>query len=93
MARSTSVASAAADGLDAVPGLGDDDEVGLGIDQQAQALPNDMVIVGQQDPGGRCLAHCSLGTVSVTSTPLPGRFSIVSVAPMSIARSRMPRMP
>ena len=55
-ARSTSSRSAGLDRLGAVAGLGDDGEVGLGVEHHAQAAAHHRVVVGEQDPR-RCGAH------------------------------------
>ncbi len=81
------------DRLDTVAGLRDDGEVRLGVDQEPEAVAHDVVVVGQQHAGRRGVAHRSGGAVSTTSTPPSAWFSIVSVAPISSARSRMPRIP
>jgi hypothetical protein len=47
------VAEHVATGLVDGPGLGDDLEVGLVVEQHPQAAPDDRVIVGQDDPDRR----------------------------------------
>ena len=64
------------DGLGPVARLGDDRQVGLAVEDQAQAAADERVVVGQQDAGGHD------GTSSRTSVPPPDRPSICSAAAM-----------
>ena len=61
-----------------------------------QAAQHDRVVVGDQDARierGRHRHGSSRGCASMTSVPPPGRGRDRELAPISIARSRMPRMP
>ena len=53
------------------------------------------VVVGDQDAGHQLCRHgsSSTGTASSTVVPSPGADSMLSDAPTSRARSRIPRMP
>ena len=64
----------------AVAGLGDDLDVVLEVEERAQALAHDGVVVGEQDAD-----HA--GTSSRTVVPAPSVESTVSVPPSSVARS------
>ena len=61
----------------------------------AQALAQHGVVVGQQQPDGWRQRHSELTSFSRQRTvvPVPGAESISSEAPMTAARSRIPRMP
>ena len=56
IARSTSALQPALDRLGAVAGLGDDAQVGLAVEDEAQAAADDGVIVGEQDAGVAVIA-------------------------------------
>ena len=90
------VAERLLDGLVAVAGLGDDLEVGLGVEDDAQPAQDDRVVVGDQDARlewGHVVLARTWGMVSWTWVPPAGGEVMVRPAPISIARSRMPRMP
>ena len=75
------------DGLGAVAGLGDDGQVRLALEHEPQTAAHDGVVVGEQDAGLQ--VHSS----RVTRAPPRGLLAIRSVAPISTARSRIPRTP
>ena len=84
------------DRLGAVARLGDDLEVGRRVEHHAQAIADDLVVVGQQDARLQRDGHgpsSSTGIVSRTSVPWSGRDRIESRPPTSRARSRMPAIP
>src|SRR3954453_19414186 len=85
----------ALNGRGAVVDLVDDAEVGLGVEEVAQPVAHDRVIVGQEDAGDERDAHSSslLGTCRRTSVPRPLARPIEMFAPTSRARYRMPRSP
>src|SRR6201999_2680069 len=74
------------EGVDAVLGLGHHLHVGLALDQQLQAAPDDAVVVRDEDP------HVA-PMVSSMVVPSPGSEKIDSWPPTSSARSRMPETP
>src|SRR5919201_866742 len=83
------------DRLGAVLGLGDDLEVGLGVEHLLQTGADDRMVVGDEDPGDERDRHQALpaGTSSRTSTPPSRPRFTASAPPTSTARSRIPRMP
>ena len=84
----------AVDGLRSVAGLRDDLEVGLLVEHEAEPAQDDRVVVGEQDAALQRDGHqASTGTRRTTSVPPASAGPIDNSAPMSIARSRMPRMP
>ena len=91
-----SSARASVDGLGAVAGLGDDLEVGRCVEHEAQAVADDRVVVGEQDPGLERDGHRpspSTGTSSRTSVPGLDASGSPGCPPTSSARSRIPAMP
>ena len=78
----------ARDGLRAVLGLGDDLDVDLVVEDPAQAGPHERVVVGDQDSDGH-----QGGTWSLIRCRVPSAGRTSSRAPISRARSRIPRMP
>jgi DNA-binding transcriptional LysR family regulator len=66
--------------------LADHLDVRLGRQHAPQALADDRVVVGQQDPD-----HA--GTIALTRVPAPGALSTVSVPPASLTRVRIPSSP
>ena len=82
----------ALDGLGAVAGLGDDAQVRLALEHEPQAAADDGVVVGEHDPGMEVSGHVG-GSSRVTRAPPSGLASSRSVAPISTARSRIPRTP
>ena len=78
------VAQRALDRLGAVAGLGDDLEVGLGVEDEPQPVAHDGVVVGEQDAGGQRYRWSSRDRhVQPTSVPPAPRASMLSLAPMS----------
>ena len=82
----------ALDRLRAVAGLGDDAQVRLALQHEPQAAPDDGVVVGEHDPGVEVSGHVG-GSSRVTRAPPSGLGPSRSVAPISTARSRIPRTP
>ena len=84
------------DGLVAVGRLFDDREVGLGVEHRSQSAQHDRMVVRDEDVGRQWGRHAVLGSTGMhswTSVPPAAGSPMVSWAPMSMARSRMPRMP
>jgi hypothetical protein len=75
--------------------LVDDTEICRGVEDVAQPVADDRVVVGEEDSGDEGDAHPSsvLGTCRRTSVPRPLARPIEMLAPTSSARSRMPRRP
>src|SRR5690606_3365017 len=73
-------------------GLGDDLDVGLGVEDQAQPGADDALVIGDQDADGHVVAACR-GRVAVTAQPPSGRGPASKVPPSSRARSAMPMSP
>ena len=92
-ARSTSSCMPALDRLGAVAGLGHDAQVGLALEHEAQAAADDRVVVGEHDPGVEEGVRHAAGSSRVTRAPPSGLRPSRSVAPISTARSRIPRTP
>ena len=83
------------DRLDPVGRLRHDLDVGLPVEHRPQAAADDLVVVGEQHPGLQRRRHraYSPGTARARSRSRGGRGPISSCAPITIARSRMPRSP
>ena len=71
-------------------GLAGDDEVGLGLEQPAQAVPEDRVVVGDHHGGGRRLGHAALLGITISMrVPRPGAESSTIDPPSCRTRSLM----
>src|SRR4051812_2954639 len=81
--------------LRAVADLVDDPEVGLGVEQVAQAVEHDRVVVREKHSGDQRDAHTTSlpGRCRRTSVPPSRAGPIAMFAPTSSARSRIPRRP
>src|SRR5262249_48429711 len=81
------------DGLLAALGLADDLDARLAVEQRAQPLPHDGVVVDEQHPDRALGRFAQRGTSTRTRVPAPGALSTRSVPPSRSARSRMPGRP
>jgi len=82
------------DGLRGVAGVGDDDEVGLRLEQGSCAVPQDGVVIEQQDPDhDASRAFGATGTSAAMTVPWPGEDSIVKVPPRLSMRHAIARSP
>ena len=80
------------DRLGAVPRLADDLEVGLGLEDQAEARPHELLVVGQQHADCSCRAASS-GSLAWTRKPPSGRGPALSSPPNRPTRSLIPMSP
>ena len=71
IARSISSRSAELDGLGAVAGLGDDLEVGLGVEHHPQPAADERVVVGEQDARLQRDGSCRLAGRHARRTRVP----------------------
>src|SRR5207253_4574459 len=80
----------AADRRRAVPRLTHHFHVGLGVDEQLQAGPEDGVVIGDEHPDFRHWRYARrTGKCAVIVVPAPGRDSTLTEPPSRAARSRM----
>src|SRR5262249_34866484 len=79
------------DRLRAVACLADDLEIGLGVQEQPEADPNELLVVDDQEPD----AHASppTGRRAATRKPPPARGPTSSCPPSRVMRSCNPMMP
>src|SRR5262249_51397499 len=85
------------DRLGAIARLGHDLEIRLGVQYESEAVPDDRVVVGEQDSRleryhGPTPAR-AVATESATVQPPSSLAAIRSLAPIRPARSPIPRMP
>src|SRR4029453_17029012 len=67
-------------------------DVGLGVQQHAEAGPYEGLVVGQDDSDHEGTS-ARVGSTARTRNPPPGRAAAESVPPSPAARSRMPARP
>ena len=80
------------DGLDAVDGFADHGDVGLVLQDEAQAAADHGLVVGDQHADGHG-RPTGTGSVADTVQPPPGRGPASTVPPRLVTRSRMPISP
>src|SRR5262249_52701256 len=73
----------------AVVCLSDNDDVGLRVEQRAEARAHERLIVGEDDRDHRA----GTGRCATTRKPPPSRGPAPTLPPSAAARSRMPAMP